>query len=141
MRGTYILLVQVPYDLAASVGELGTLNFKAGYYAYVGSALGGLEARVGRHLREEKRLHWHIDYLLARARAVDMVLARTRAKKECAIAKELAKHFASVRGFGSSDCACDSHLFYSPDLHELLRQVLLSFKACGLKPVKGGEVG
>jgi Uri superfamily endonuclease len=141
MRGTYALLVHVPYDLATSVGELGTLNFKAGYYAYIGSALGGLEARVGRHLREEKRLHWHVDYLLARARAVDVVLARTRTRKECAVAKELAKHLASVRGFGSSDCGCESHLFYSPDFHQLLRQVLLSFKRCGLKPVKGDGVG
>lgn len=141
MRGTYALLVHVPYDLAAGVGELGTLSFKAGYYAYIGSALGGLEARVKRHLREEKKLHWHVDYLLARARAVDVVLARTRTKKECAVAKELSKHFASVRGFGSSDCGCESHLFYSPDFHELLRQVLLSFRACGLKPVKGGGVG
>lgn len=141
MRGTYSLLVHVPYDLAASVGELGTLNFKAGYYTYIGSAMGGLGARVGRHLRAEKRLHWHVDYLLARARAVDVVLARARTKRECAVAGELAKHLASVRGFGSSDCGCESHLFYSPDFHELLRQVLLSFKACGLKPVKGGGVG
>jgi Uri superfamily endonuclease len=141
MRGIYALLLHIPYDLAVSVGELGTLNFKAGYYAYVGSALGGLEARVGRHLREGKKLHWHIDYLLTRARGVDVVLARTRAKKECAVAKELAKHFSSVRGFGSSDCGCDSHLFHSQDFHELLRQVLLSFRACGLRPIKGGGFG
>jgi len=141
MRGTYALFVHVPYDLATSVGELGTLNFKAGYYAYVGSALGGLKGRVGRHLREEKKLRWHIDYLLARARAVDVVLARGRTRKECAVADELSKHFAGVRGFGSSDCKCGSHLFYSPDFHELLRQVLLSFKACGLKPSKGGGFG
>lgn len=137
MRGTYALLVHVPYDLAASVGELGTLNFKAGYYAYIGSALRGLKGRVGRHLREEKKLHWHIDYLLARARAVDIVLAQARTRKECAVAGELAKHFVSIKGFGSSDCRCGSHLFFSPDFHELLRQVILSFKACGLKPTKG----
>ena len=141
MRGTYALLVHVPYDLAASVGELGIINFKAGYYAYIGSALGGLEARVGRHLRDEKKVHWHIDYLLTRARAVDVVQAQTRTKKECAVAKELTKHLAPVQGFGSSDCKCESHLFYSSDFHELLRQVILSFKASGLKPIKGGEFG
>ena len=29
--------------------------------------MGGLDARVARHLRAEKKLHWHIDYLLERA--------------------------------------------------------------------------
>jgi len=128
--------VQVPYDLAASVGELGTLNFKAGYYAYIGSALGGLKGRVGRHLREEKKLRWHIDYLLARSRAVDIVTAPSRTRKECAIAGELAKSLQSIRGFGSSDCTCHSHLFYSPDFPRLITQVLQAFRACKLKPAK-----
>ena len=141
MRGTYVLFVHVPYYLAVSVGELGTLSFRAGYYAYVGSALGGLEARVGRHLRAVKTLRWHIDYLLARARAVDVVYARSDERKECEIAAELAKHLEGVRGFGSSDCGCETHLFYSPDLNELLRRVVLSFKASGLKPVKGVTFG
>ncbi|MDI6819512.1 MAG: GIY-YIG nuclease family protein [Candidatus Hodarchaeaceae archaeon] len=141
MRGTYALLVHVPYDLAVSVGELGTLSFNAGYYAYIGSALGGLKARVGRHLRAEKRPHWHIDFLLARSRAVDIVAAPSRTRRECAVAGELAKKLQSVRGFGSSDCACQSHLFYSPDFNELLRRVLLGFRACGLKPAKGGPLG
>ncbi len=141
MRGTYALLVHVPYDLAITVGELGTLSFRAGYYVYVGSALGGLEARVRRHLRAEKALRWHIDYLLARARAVDVVFARSDERKECEIAAELSKHLEGVRGFGSSDCRCETHLFYGPDLNELLRRVLLSFKASGLKPAKGGTFG
>ena len=136
-RGTYALFVHVPYDLSLTAGELGTLPLKAGYYVYVGSALSGLEARVGRHLRREKLAHWHIDYLLARARAVDVVVAQSDEQKECAVATELAKHLSSIQGFGSSDCKCGSHLFYNPNLHELLKQVLLSFKACGLKPKKG----
>jgi Uri superfamily endonuclease len=137
MRGTYALLVHVPYDLATSVGELGTLSFKAGYYAYIGSALGGLKGRVRRHLKAEKKLRWHVDYLLARSRAIDVVVARSRTRKECAIAQELAKRLVSIKGFGASDCKCESHLFYSPDFHELLRQVILSFKTSGLKPTKG----
>ncbi len=141
MRGTYVLLAHVPYDLVLSVGELGPLPFKAGYYAYVGSALGGIEQRVGRHLKREKLARWHIDYLLARARAVDVVVAQSDERKECAVAAELAKHLSSILGFGSSDCKCKSHLFYSPDSHELLRQVLHSFKDCGLKPTKGIKYG
>ena len=137
MRGTYVLLAHVPYDLSLSVGELGTLNLKSGYYAYVGSALGGLEQRVARHARGEKKLRWHIDYLLTRAKLVDFVVAESEERKECAVARELTKNLAGIRGFGSSDCECESHLFYNPDSHELLRRVLSAFKACDLKPKKG----
>ncbi|MDI6643198.1 MAG: GIY-YIG nuclease family protein [Candidatus Hodarchaeaceae archaeon] len=140
-RGTYALLVHVPYELALSVGELGTISFKPGYYTYVGSALGGLEARVGRHLREEKKVRWHIDHLLLHARAVDVVVAQAEERKECAVAGELAKGLPGIRGFGASDCKCESHLFYSPDLHVLLRQVLAAFKNSGLKPKKGVRYG
>jgi dihydroorotate dehydrogenase electron transfer subunit len=57
MRGTYVLLIHVPYDIQLSIGALGDLKLKAGYYTYVGSALGGLEARVQRHVGENKKIH------------------------------------------------------------------------------------
>lgn len=139
-KGTYALFVHVPYDLSLSVGQLGTIDFKRGYYVYVGSALGGLSARVRRHLREEKKVHWHIDHLLLHARAVDVVAARGKARKECVIAAELAKRLPSVKGFGSSDCDCGSHLFYSPDFDELQRIVFEGFKECGAKIIKIGEI-
>jgi Uri superfamily endonuclease len=136
-RGTYTLLVHVPYELSLNIGGLGRVDFKGGYYAYIGSALGGVEGRVGRHLREEKKIRWHIDHLLIHARAVDVVVARSEERKECVVARGLAKDLPSVKGFGSSDCGCESHLFYSPNFTELLRRVLEEFKACGLKPEKG----
>ncbi len=138
--GTYALLVYVPYDLSLSVGQLGAVNFKRGYYAYVGSALGGVSARVGRHLRDEKKVHWHIDHLLLHARTMDVAVSRGKGRKECAIATELAKKLPSVKGFGSSDCKCDSHLFYSPDFDELRRTVFEGFKECGAKLAKVGEI-
>jgi Uri superfamily endonuclease len=141
MRGTYVLLLHAPYDFTLNVGELGNLPFKMGYYAYVGSALGGLSQRVRRHLVKKKKIRWHIDYLLSRAPAVDVIYARGRVRKECAIAEKLAKRFEHIRGFGSSDCKCGSHLFYSPNFHMLLRHVILAFKACGLKPAKGVGYG
>lgn len=134
--GTYVLLAHVPYGVALSIGGLGKLEFKAGYYAYVGSALGGLKGRVSRHMREGKKLRWHVDYLLTRARLVDVVFAKGE-RKECAVAGELAKNLPKIEGFGSSDCRCESHLFYSADFHELLRQILAGFKTCGLRPEKG----
>lgn len=131
-----MLLIHVPYPVQLSVGELGNLKLKAGYYAYVGSALDGLEKRVERHLAGDKKIHWHIDYLLTRGRVIDVVQGETKERMECAIAGELAKHLASVAGFGSSDCRCKSHLFYGPDFNELRKNVLASFKECGIKPVK-----
>lgn len=141
MRGTYVLLIHVPYSVQLSIGELGKLELKAGYYAYIGSALGGLKKRVGRHLGSNKKLHWHIDYLLARGRVIDVVQGETAERKECAVAGELSKHLTSITGFGSSDCECGSHLFYSQDVNELRTRVLTSFRACGIKPVKIEGIG
>ena len=64
MLGTYVLLIELATAATIQVGRLGMLAFAKGYYAYVGSALGGLEQRIDRHLRTEKKLFWHIDYLL-----------------------------------------------------------------------------
>lgn len=136
--GTYALILHVPFDLQLKVGELGVRNFRGGYYAYVGSALSGVEGRVRHHLRRGKPAHWHIDYLRMRARVVDLVKARSRTRKECLVAGEL-RDLPSVEGFGSSDCNCPSHLFYSPDLHSLLERVLQAFKKAGLKPERGWE--
>ena len=135
------MLIHVPYEIQLSIGALGDLKLKAGYYVYVGSALGGLEARVQRHVGENKKIHWHIDHLLTRGRVIDAIQGETTERKECAVAVELAKHLKSIAGFGSSDCKCESHLFYSPDFNELRRLVLLSFKMCGIKPMRGVGVG
>lgn len=59
-----MLVIKVEKDMQVSVGALGKLAFKKGLYAYVGSAQNNLEKRVSRHLRKEKRMCWHIDYLL-----------------------------------------------------------------------------
>ncbi len=84
---------------------------RKGYYVYVGSALSGLEARIGRHLRKEKRKFWHIDYLLEHAGVVEVL--RFPGGKECGIARDVEEASdGSVKGFGCSDCRCSSHLFY-----------------------------
>lgn len=131
-----MLLIHVPYQVRLSVGELGNLELKAGYYAYIGSALGGLEKRVERHLAGDKKIHWHIDYLLTKGRVIDVVQGETKERMECAVAGELSKHLTSVADFGSSDCTCHSHLFYSPDFNELRKTVVRGFKECGIKPMK-----
>lgn len=139
MKGVYVLLIHLPFPLRTEIGSLGTVQFSPGYYAYVGSALGGVDQRVGRHLRKNKKVHWHIDYLLSRSKVVDVVAAETDEGKECAVAQQLAKKLKSVHGFGCSDCTCESHLFFRQDFLDLLREVLEVFKSEGLKPVRVGR--
>ncbi|MEM2418783.1 MAG: GIY-YIG nuclease family protein, partial [Candidatus Hadarchaeales archaeon] len=109
MRGIYVLFLRVPYTLSTLIGGLGEVEFRAGNYAYVGSALGGVEKRVGRHLSAEKKLHWHIDYLLLRAAPYDILAAEGEKGKECEVARKLSSELSCVEGFGCSDCGCVSH--------------------------------
>lgn len=62
-RGTYILVVRLDSPRDLRVGALGDIRFDAGTYIYAGSAMGGLDQRLSRHLSREKTIRWHIDYL------------------------------------------------------------------------------
>jgi len=114
MKGSYVLLIELENDREIRIGKLGNLFFKRGYYAYVGSALNGLEQRVNRHLRREKKLHWHIDYLLQYGNIIDIFYNENVVKEECNFAKKFEKKLPPVLNFGCSDCSCKSHLFYGP---------------------------
>ena len=115
MRGSYILIIHVKKNLEVKAGGLEKIRFKAGYYAYVGSAMNSLEARIARHLRKNnKKLWWHVDYLLANesVEVADVLIRESHKKEECRIAEKLAERFEVIRGFGSSDCKCEGHLFH-----------------------------
>ena len=117
MKGTYALVLQLERQEEITIGKLGTFAFPAGYYLYVGSALGsgGLEVRLARHRRRDKKLHWHIDYLLEYAQLVEVWSAASTEKLECLwaqAARQLPGSETPVPGFGSSDCRCPSHLIY-----------------------------
>ncbi|GIV21224.1 MAG: hypothetical protein KatS3mg023_2975 [Armatimonadota bacterium] len=113
--GAYQLVLFLAKDITLQVGALGTFEFPAGRYLYTGSALAGLRRRIARHLRKEKRLRWHIDYLLQYAVVEDIRLFPLSEQGECAINQQaLALPHARViaHGFGSSDCRCPAHLVY-----------------------------
>jgi Uri superfamily endonuclease len=112
MKGSYILVAKLKESKRILVGKLGSINFKEGYYAYVGSGMKNLEKRIKRHLSAKKRTHWHIDYLLKSARIRAIWILESKERNECKIARKLSKKLSSVRGFGSSDCKCSSHLFF-----------------------------
>lgn len=115
MKGSYILLIQLPEEQTITVGSLKAISFPGGYYAYVGSAMGGFKPRLRHHLKDSKKPHWHIDYLLQKASVISLILCETTDKAECAIAQALSHQFDSIPGFGSSDCKCQCHLFLAAD--------------------------
>ena len=117
VKGAYALIIAQVKDATIAVGRLGECAFPAGYYIYLGRAGGGLFQRVQRHLRQEKRLRWHIDYLLKQAEVVEIWYTTEENPQECQLASAAAKMPGAVMaptGFGSSDCRCRSHLIYCP---------------------------
>jgi len=112
--GLYQLVVWLEEPCEIAVGGLGKHLFPAGYYIYTGSAKRSIEARVRRHLRRSKRLHWHIDYLLEVAEVVEVVVY-PGATEECVLntlTAQMCGAVPAVRRFGSSDCKCAAHLLY-----------------------------
>ncbi|MBN1293511.1 MAG: GIY-YIG nuclease family protein [Candidatus Latescibacteria bacterium] len=123
MKGSYILLIRVKSPQNIKVGRLGTIRFDPGFYAYVGSALNNLEKRIERHKRSEKKLFWHIDYLLQHANIIEVFRIERTCKLECKIAQNLSQNTQHIPKFGCSDCSCKSHLFYHKD-EKLMRKVI-----------------
>lgn len=121
LKGVYVLIIQINHAVQLKIGALGELAFAEGLYAYVGSAQNNLELRVARHERKEKRLFWHIDYLLSDEAAKTIaVYYKTGCKaEECKIASLLEENAQSIVGFGCSDCSCSSHLFHAKNFNFL----------------------
>jgi Uri superfamily endonuclease len=113
--GSYVLIIGLSRDTPISVGRLGLFTFVEGFYCYSGSARGpgGLERRLARHLRQRKKPHWHIDYLLQHAAVVEIWKASSLERLECLSVQallDLPGAHLPVPGFGSSDCTCGAHL-------------------------------
>ncbi|MFX0037624.1 MAG: DUF123 domain-containing protein [Candidatus Hermodarchaeota archaeon] len=123
MKGSYILVIFIQKNIELIIGTLGNIVFKKGYYLYVGSAMGNsgsatLINRVKRHISfsKNKKIYWHIDYLLNNENTslCSLYLIPSPQNLECLIASELLKISEDyVNNFGSSDCNCKSHLFYN----------------------------
>lgn len=113
MKGIYILLILVEGDVTVNIGSLGKILFEGGFYAYVGSAQTSLKKRVARHFKKDKKKFWHIDYLLEneRAKIVEVFYREAEKEEECRIANKIGEANQPIKGFGSSDCRCKSHLF------------------------------
>ena len=128
--GSYVLVLRLRRNVTIRVGAFGILEFPEGYYTYTGSAMKNLRQRVARHLRRDKKIRWHIDYLADSedCEIVDVMVFPAARREECLRNQAIEKKLRArpiAKGFGSSDCHdCSSHLLYlgdSPD-NEALRK-------------------
>ncbi len=111
--GLYLAVLQLDEPATVEIGALGTFDFDAGFYTYIGSAQKGLAKRMRRHKRKRKRKHWHIDYLRNAASSVSTFAIRG-ATDESILADEVAtlgRRFP--KDFGASDCDDDGHLVFT----------------------------
>ena len=137
MKGSYILVLELAEERQLTVGQLGTFSLAAGYYLYFGSALNGLESRVRRHLRPDKKLHWHIDSLTGVATPRQVWWSVGAERRECSWALQAGKGsgiYVPIPKFGSSDCSCASHLVHTPRWEAVseLRQQLSGLSSLGV---------
>ena len=115
--GFYQLKILLKKSAKIKIGKLGTFNFPAGIYIYTGSAKKNLQQRINRHQQKNKKLYWHIDYLLQQAEVVSVKTFPLKNNfTECELnflsaEKSKLKEPFLIKGFGSSDCRCKSHLF------------------------------
>lgn len=112
--GAYLIIFQLNEDSLIEIGSLGKIEFKKGFYIYVGSGRRNLRERVKRHLtKKNKKKKWHIDYFSEKAELFKAITIVSSEKLECLLARDLLKIADNlILSFGSSDCECPSHLFY-----------------------------
>ena len=111
-RGDYMAVLQLAQDREIDTGALGLRQYPAGFYVYVGSARRGLAARLARHSRLRKQMHWHIDYLRDKASVTALIPIRTADDLEHDLAAAVDRIADwRVDEFGATDCHCPSHLF------------------------------
>ncbi len=123
-QGTYILLLRLALPVSLTIGRLGSFDFPAGWYAYVGSAFGagGLSGRLKHHLAPVTKPHWHVDYLRAAAPVREVWYVASAATYEhrwAAVLLALPDATLPVPRFGASDCRCPAHLVFFPKKPEL----------------------
>ncbi len=110
-------------------------KFRQGYYVYIGSAMNSLVARINRHLSDDKKLHWHIDYLLESENSEirDVLFNVSDNKIECVLASTITENGDGIPKFGCSDCNCSSHLIYFKRKRDAMNSVKSAYDNLDMK--------
>ncbi|WP_296782704.1 DUF123 domain-containing protein [uncultured Methanobrevibacter sp.] len=133
MKGCYCLIIDLDNSSEIKIGKLGKIQFQKGHYVYVGSAMNYLESRIKRHLKSEKKLHWHIDYLLKKAEVSDVIYNESTKKVECELSKYISENANGIENFGCSDCDCNSHLYYFKNRNEAIECVKEAYDSIAME--------
>ena len=128
MKGCYCLIIELNENKKLKIGSRLKIDFKKGYYVYIGSAMNNLKSRVKRHLSNEKKLRWHVDYLLKHSEITE-VIYNVDKKVECDLSKEMSKNNEYIQDFGCSDCDCESHLYYFKNKKEAIEEVIEAYNS------------
>ncbi|OWT33240.1 endonuclease [Methanobrevibacter sp. 87.7] len=126
MKGSYCLIINLSNDDEIKVGRLyDNLKLKKGYYVYIGSAMNSLLPRLKRHLSNNKKMHWHIDYLLKSkyANIIEILFTDSKKRIECDLADNISPKGHGILDFGCSDCNCNSHLIYFNKKEDAIKSV------------------
>jgi len=113
-KGAYLLAIRLDHPVDVRVSTPHEARLQPGWYVYCGSANGpgGLRARLRRHLRADKKPHWHVDRLTCAAAKI--VALPVCDGEECELVASPVQRSAfaiAAEGFGSTDCTrCRSHL-------------------------------
>ena len=123
-KGTYLLFLMFRNPAELNAGSLGKLFLNAGEYCYTGSAMNGLDNRIERHLKREKKVRWHIDNLTICADDIEAYMSLDPVP-ECILSRTASECGCTpvFKGFGCSDCRCATHLFF---VNEVSKQKLLN---------------
>ncbi|MEE0936384.1 MAG: GIY-YIG nuclease family protein [Methanobrevibacter sp.] len=134
MKGCYCLIINMKKDSKIKIGrKLGKIEFRQGYYVYVGSAMNSLIARIERHLSDDKKMHWHVDYLLKNAEISDVIYNQSKRKIECDLSRHISTQAEGIKDFGCSDCECESHLYYFKTKKEAVECVESAYDSINMK--------
>ncbi len=118
--GIYIIELVLKSNVTITHPKFTDFIFPPSYYYYVGSAQKNLSARILRHLKKDKKLHWHIDYLTSNKNVMlsrAFIIEGNSKNEECILVSKLlktTKMIIAAENFGNSDCRnCKSHLLKS----------------------------
>ncbi len=115
LKGAYALILHIAHPVSVKRPRTARKPLAPGWYVYAGSARGpgGIRARLARHFRADKRMHWHIDQLTSLS-GVRMWASPAPGGHECDLVAQLSNSGlfrTPCAGFGSTDCRqCEGHL-------------------------------